>query len=141
MSLYVVDASIAAKWFAEEEEHSKAAFTLTAGRDELHAPDFFFLEMDNVICTWIMRGRIASADGNGLRQDLRRYPIQTHVFWPLLDSAYAIATQTGRSVYDSLYVALAAVLGGPLVTADRRLYDALAGGSLAEHVVWVEEMV
>jgi predicted nucleic acid-binding protein len=44
-------------------------------------------------------------------------------------------------VYDSLYVALAMLLGAPMVTADRRLYDALAAGPFAKYVAWVEDLV
>jgi predicted nucleic acid-binding protein len=40
-------------------------------------------------------------------------------------------------VYDSVYVALAVALDCPLVTADERLVNALAIGSLASHVLWI----
>jgi predicted nucleic acid-binding protein len=43
-----------------------------------------------------------------------------------------------RSFYDGLYVALAARAGCPLVTADRKLYNSLRDGDLAESLIWVE---
>ena len=43
----------------------------------------------------------------------------------LLDQAMEIATAVQRSVYDSLYVALAMRLNTDLITADERLFNAL----------------
>ena len=40
----------------------------------------------------------------------------------------------------ALCVALAVQLPAKLATADRRLYDALAGGAFGEHVLWVEDI-
>jgi predicted nucleic acid-binding protein len=44
----------------------------------------------------------------------------------LLDTAFAIAAQFGRTVYDSVYVALAVASKAHMVTADERLANALA---------------
>jgi predicted nucleic acid-binding protein len=41
------------------------------------------------------------------------------------------------SVYDCLYLATALALGAPLLTADRKLYDALALTPLGVHLRWV----
>lgn len=139
MSVLVVDASVAAKWFIEEE-HADAALLVLDERNDLHAPDFFFLEMDNVFCRWIRRGDIPVADGQDLRQALRRCPVHAHPFSSLLDLAFSIANETRRSLYDCLYLALADALDGRMVTADRRLYDALTGGPLAGRVVWVGDV-
>jgi predicted nucleic acid-binding protein len=38
-------------------------------------------------------------------------------------------------VYDGLYVALAVAQQAPMVTADRRLYEALSGGALSSACV------
>ncbi|MBV8456070.1 MAG: type II toxin-antitoxin system VapC family toxin [Acetobacteraceae bacterium] len=42
----------------------------------------------------------------------------------LLLAAFAIAIQAGITVYDALYIAAAIDAKLPLITADRRLYDA-----------------
>ncbi len=139
MSTFVVDASVAAKWFVEEE-HADSALSVLSERNQLHVPDFFFLEMDNVFCKWIRRGIISATDGADLREAVRRQPVRQHPFALLLDSAFAMANQTGCGLYDCLYVALAVLLDGRMVTADRRLYDGLAGGPFAEHVAWVENV-
>lgn len=139
MSLFITDASIAAKWFVKEE-YSDEALSVLQKDNQLHAPDFFFLEMDNIFWKWIQRGLITVADGNDLRSTLLQYPITIHPLIPLLDSAFIIATQTRQTMYDSLYVALAMLLKGQMVTADRRLFDGVANSPFGKHVTWIDEV-
>ncbi|MGH3133399.1 MAG: PIN domain-containing protein [Gaiellaceae bacterium] len=49
---------------------------------------------------------------------------------PLAPSAIALAAGSRLSAYDSFYAVLAAALGLPLVTADRRLAAAVPGSVL-----------
>jgi hypothetical protein len=139
MSVYVVDASVAAKWFAEEE-HSEIALSILAEQHELHAPDFLMLEIDNVLCTWIRRGTISQPAASMARSALAATPIHDHPCRDLRDDAYSLAMQMSRSVYDCLYVALALHLGAHMVTADRRLYDAIAAGPFGGYIVWIEDV-
>jgi predicted nucleic acid-binding protein len=139
MSVYVVDASVAAKWFTEEE-YAQTALTLLSGNHRLHAPDFFMLEMDNIVCKWIRRGIITEAEGNEVRSTLSQLPIQKHSFKTLQESAYLMANRTGSTVYDCLYVVLAALLKGKLVTADRQLNECMARGPFAKHLEWIEDV-
>lgn len=138
MSVIVVDASVAAKWFVEEE-FSAAAFEILDESNQLHAPDFMLLEMDSILCKWGRRGLVTPSEASGVRDALRRYPIQLHSFTSFLDPAFAIAVQTGQTIYDCLYIALASLLDARTVTADRRLYQGLANGPFADYVVWIEE--
>jgi len=139
LNIYILDASVAAKWFTEEE-NAEEALSLLGGGTALHAPDYFWLEMDSIFCKWIRRGVISADDAKLSRETLRQVPIQEHPFAPLQDSAYTIASQTGQSIYDCLYVALAALLKGKMVTADRRLHDALRDSPFKKHVVWVGDL-
>ena len=139
MSVFIVDASVAAKWFIQEE-YSGAALSVLRQGNRLHAPDFLFLEMSSIICKWIRRDVVAVEEAGELRHELRRYPIQIHPFASYLDSALAIANQTGQSIYDCLYVALAAILNAKMVTADHRLYESIRNGRFKKHIVWVEDI-
>lgn len=136
MSVLIVDASVAAKWFIEEE-YGEAALSVIREGNQLHAPDFLLLEMDSIICTWVRRGAITPDEGWDVRNALRQYPIRHHPCISLLDSAYVIATRTGQTIYDCVYIALSAALKGRMVTADRKLCDALKSGPFKQHVVWV----
>lgn len=139
MSILIVDASVAVKWFVEED-HSDAALSMLNEPHQLHAPDFLLLEVDNVLWNWVRRKSISLSESDEIRQGLRSFPIQTHAFTQLLDSAYAIANETGATVYDSLYIALAILLKGTVVTADAKLCKATATGPFAEHVIFVDQI-
>jgi len=139
MEMIVADASVAAKWYVVEQ-HTPAAMRLLHPRYEIHAPDLLFIEMDNVLCTWMRAGGIDHATADTIRTALRSVPINLHPSLPLLDTAYVIASDTHTSVYDALYVALAAHLKAKVVTADRRLLDALAATPFSKQVVWVADL-
>ena len=138
MSVFVVDSSVAAKWFSNEA-HADAALAVLDESNDLHAPDFFLIEFDNVVCKWVRRGLLSAREGVDVREAVRQCPVELHPFAALMDSAFAIANETQRSLYDCLYVALAALLDGSMVTADRRLCDAIASGPFAAHITWVED--
>jgi len=63
-----------------------------------------------------------------------------HEVEPLRDGAYEMASRLRRSVYDCLYLALGHRLRCPVVTADQRLVNALAGGPVADLLLWVEDI-
>jgi predicted nucleic acid-binding protein len=139
MSVRIVDASVAAKWFFEEA-YTDEALLLLNERYSLHAPDFFLVEIDSVVCKRVRRREVDMESGTRIRSAIREYPIQRHPFETLLEPAFEIAIHTGLSLYDCLYVALAIMLEGKLVTADRRLRNGLARGHLGDHVLWVEDL-
>lgn len=125
MSALVVDASVASKWLLPEE-HSAAARRLLAQPDDLHAPDLISSEVGNVLWKRWRRGELAAAEAEALIADWRVAPLTLHDARPLLQGAWRIARAAERTVYDSLYLALAEHLGCPLVTADRRFAEAMA---------------
>ena len=138
MSRFVLDASVVMKWFVPEV-HGGAALRFLDETHELHAPDLFHLEATNTLWKKRRRGEISTEEGRKILDALATAPIQVHASAPLAASAYEVAVGTGRSVYDACYVALAAQLRCPMVTADRTLVIALASGPLARHVLWVED--
>lgn len=69
-----------------------------------------------------------------------RAPLKTAATAGLLAAAWQIAMRHDRSVYDALYVALAASQSCPLVTADRKLFNALKDHAGVVHVLWVEDL-
>jgi predicted nucleic acid-binding protein len=140
MSVFVLDASVVAKWFAREPFADQTSLLLD-DRHQLHAPDFLLIEMDNILATWVRRGALTRSAAAGARTTLRRCPLQLHEAAALLDPAWTIALHTRSSIYDSLYVALAAFLKAKLVTADRKLLDALAPTPFSKHLLWIESVI
>ena len=137
MSDYVVDASAAAKWFFDEP-HAEAARVLLRPGIRLSAPDFLLVEMDNLFCKRVRRGDMTREDADDARVLLRQLPVEFHPSAALHEQAYELAHRTRRSLYDCFYLSLAILLDAPMVTADRRLFDALGKGAFSAHVMWVE---
>jgi predicted nucleic acid-binding protein len=139
MSVLVIDASVAAKWFFEEI-HSQCARRIRGMRVAMHGPEILLLEMDSVLVKRVRRGEITSAQAKDIGGCMRRLPIRLHGLAPLSDLAYDLAVQERLSVYDSLYLALAVRLNTKTVTADRKLERALRSGPFAKHLLWVEDI-
>ncbi|MSP62578.1 MAG: PIN domain-containing protein [Myxococcales bacterium] len=138
MSRRVVDASVALKWFFPEV-HSDAAARLLDGPHDLVAPDLLGPEVGNVLWKRVRRGEITSAEAQQVWRAFAAIPIEIRPSRPLIDAAMEIGIREKRSVHDSLYLALALAETCRLVTADRKFYLAIAGGPLADSIVWVED--
>lgn len=139
MSGYVVDASVAIKWFIPEI-HSEVALQVRRSRDRLHVPAFMTLELGNVIAKKIRRGEITREDGKTILKELRHLPFQRHADERLFPAAYELALDTQQSLYDCLYLALAEAVDGRMITADSKFYKALTGGPYSQRLVWVEDL-
>jgi predicted nucleic acid-binding protein len=132
----VVDASVVAKWFVPERL-SKEAVRLLDERHELASPDLLWPELGNLLWKKARAGQLTGQETIRIVRMLDQFPLAVFPSRLVLEGALEIALETGRSVYDSVYVALAVALECPLVTADERLVNALAGRPLASHVLWV----
>lgn len=140
MSIYVVDASVAAKWFFEEP-YTEEALRLRTHPHELRAPDYLWVEMSSIVCQRVRRNQILREDGLEVLSALRRFRIHVFPSSNLLDSAIGIALATATSLYDCLYVALAVSLDAQVVTADRRFYLGLGPGRFADRVLWIGDIL
>lgn len=138
MSVFVVDASIVIKWFVPEV-HSDAARRLLAYPHDYIAPDLLFAETTNTIWKKVRRGELSPRDGERLVADLERTAVETVPCRALAADAYALASASGQTVYDAIYLALAVRLDTRMITADERLAAALAAMvSLAAHIQTVQ---
>ncbi|MGQ0760759.1 MAG: type II toxin-antitoxin system VapC family toxin [Acidobacteriota bacterium] len=138
MSLYVVDASIAVKLYVPEV-HSAQAVRFFSDEHELIVPEFMLAEVANVV--WkkaTLLGEISESEAQTLVSAVQELPLGLYYTAGLLNDALKIALQTKRSVYDSLYLALAHKEGCQLMTDDRKLFDALQPTALAESVILIE---
>ena len=132
--LLVVDASVAVKWYVTEPLTAEALRVLN-GTDPLHAPDFLDPEVANILWKKVRKGDITRARADAILADLASAPIARTPDAGLVGPAFDLAVQTGRTVYDCLYLALAVRLNGRMVTADDRLVNALANTPWAGHVL------
>ncbi len=138
MSRFVVDASVAIKWFLPEI-HSDAALRLLGGDHELLVPDLLFPEVGNVLWKRVRWREATREEAGATLEALLSLPLQVHPSRALMPLALDIAHHAQRSVYDSLYVAVCILRECAMVTADRRLHDALKKSPLSSHSLWVED--
>ncbi|MEO7716994.1 MAG: type II toxin-antitoxin system VapC family toxin [Capsulimonas sp.] len=138
ISPVVVDASVAVKWFLPEIHSSHAAHLLD-GRPLL-VPDLIYAEIGNIFWKRVRNGDITEAQSQMLLTTFLAMPLSVFPIAELTPAAVAIANQTGRSVYDSIYLALAIRESAPMVTADLRLCNGLLNGPLHPHIQWIEDV-
>jgi predicted nucleic acid-binding protein len=136
----VLDASVVVKWFLDEEG-SEAARALRSADLAVSAPHLLLLEVANVFWRHVRKGALEIATGSDVLSVLGEAPIEWHEDAALFKEAYRLATELGRTVYDSLYLALAVRLDSVLITADRKFYDAVFASRLASRIVWIEDAV
>jgi predicted nucleic acid-binding protein len=132
VSLVVVDASVAVKWFLPENGEafvSQALALLDAyDKEEVRflVPDLFYVEIASAIWKAVRAGRVLRAFADQALVLLTQREFPTIPSLKLLDKAFQIAADQGRTVYDCLYVALAVQTNSQLITADERLANSLA---------------
>ena len=136
MKSCVLDASVVAAAFFREP-HAAAARALLATEREFHAPDLIYAEVASVFWKRQRRGEIDEAEATELLADVLSLPLWPTPSEELLPAALQLAMKTGRTVYDCLYLALAVANKTVMVSADKRLVNALSGGPLRKHVAWI----
>lgn len=127
--LLVVDSNVVAKWFFPEELQQQALALQSdwmASAVDLVAPDLILTEVSNI--TWKKQrlNLITPVEAIGTIEDLLLLSIPTVESQSVLRQAYSLASRFDRTVYDALYLALAAFMPAKLVTADLRLYNAVS---------------
>jgi predicted nucleic acid-binding protein len=122
VSGWVVDASVAIKWFIDEPDSDRAVTLL---RDPIAAPDLLAPECANVLWKKVARGELQTDEAEAIALALEGADIALHSTRPHLASATTIACALGRAAYDCFYLALAEKLQQPLITADMRLVNAV----------------
>jgi predicted nucleic acid-binding protein len=123
LSVLVVDASVAVKWFFPEDG-SQAARALGAYR--LHAPDLLLAECANVFWRKVRAGDMTASEASHACRLLASSSVVLHpITRELISQAFEISLQLNHPVYDCVYLALALELDAEgLMTADERLANA-----------------
>lgn len=132
MTLLVLDVSVAAKWVLRETDERLVAEAIDLldryGRNEVQfaVPDLFWVEFGNVLWKASRAGRCSRTVAESSMTEMRERKLTTVSSYTLIEQALLIAMTFDRTVYDSLYVALAVEAHAQMVTADEKLANALA---------------
>lgn len=125
----VVDASVAAKWLFEEPDTARARNLLLGskeGRLKLLAPEILPVEIGSFLWKRVVRGALEAEEALSHYARFGRVCPALVRISSLAQPALKLALVHRHSIYDSLYVALAASARCDFVTADEKLLRVFA---------------
>ena len=131
MSDFIVDASVAVKWFVAEMDSLVA--------DELSAPRLIITEVANVLCRKAMTGLMTTLEARHYFRSLPHYLDGIIAIDELIEPALVNACALQRPIYDLIYLEAARRLDAQLVTADRRFASKIAGTDFARQVTLLSD--
>ena len=127
---FVIDASIAACWAFEDEDHPVAALALERIRtDAALVPSLWWFEVRNTLIVNERRGRLTEADVTVFLRGLARLGV-TIDRTPDEAAVLTLARRHRLTVYDASYLELAQREGVLLATLDTDLVNAARGERL-----------
>ena len=139
MSRYVVDASVAIKWYLPEIHKTYALYLIGSGHILL-APDLILGEVGGILWKWSRKSLITGDEATIFMNLFLKVDLEIVSSIGLISLAFEIASSIGVTVYDCLYVSVAIMRNAILITADRKLYDALFGTPFKEYLIWIEDL-
>ena len=90
------------------------------------SPAFLSVEFGNVLWKYLQKGYLHPDEVNEIWNRFERLGIEFREDHPLVPEAIKIGHESGLTVYDSLYAALAQNENAVLVTADRKLAETIS---------------
>lgn len=120
----VLDASVAAKWFSNEDLTDRAVMVRDAfldGKIDLCAPEHLLYEVGNSV--WKNKSLDIDDSIKAIESLLEMAIDLINLDSKTAGWAMKIARELGLTYYDAMYVQVSAMLGIPLLTADRVLFE------------------
>jgi predicted nucleic acid-binding protein len=133
VSDFIVDASVAVKWFVAEADSSMAD-ELSASDHRLFAPRLILTEVANALGRKAIAGLMSVEEACVYLRSLPQYFDGVLAVDELIEPALENACAIRHPIYDLIYLEAARRLDTQLITADRRLAAKIAGTGLARHM-------
>ncbi|HXP80089.1 MAG TPA: type II toxin-antitoxin system VapC family toxin [Verrucomicrobiae bacterium] len=120
--MIVLDASAAIEWLFQSPIGRKIDHRMFVPSESLHAPHLIDVEVAQVLRRYVRDKTITAQRGQEALEDLRDLPLSRYPHDFLIPRIWELrATLTA---YDAVYVALAELLGAPLLTCDGKIASA-----------------
>jgi predicted nucleic acid-binding protein len=136
----VIDASVLIKFYVPEILSDKAEELLTRvehGDVMLLAPDLIYPEVGNILWKKQRMKELSRSEVEEIVDAIVSLPLKIEASKPLLPLVIDIGIAYRITVYDAIYVGMARVYEIKMMTADRRLADAMAKTDLKGYVSWL----
>jgi predicted nucleic acid-binding protein len=126
---FVLDCSIALKWFVPEPLSDEAVVVLGrhhSGALDLVAPEVVLAEFGHGLRRDVVSGDLSREKATEALEDFLAIGVPTVPTRELAPRAFALALEHMATFYDALYVALAELEDVKVLTADERMVNAFA---------------
>jgi predicted nucleic acid-binding protein len=136
----VIDASVLIKFYVPEILSDKAEELLARveqGDRMLLAPDLIYPEAGNILWKKQRMKELTRPEVEEITDAIMSLPLKIEASKTLLPLAMDISIAYRITVYDAIYVSMARVYEVKMMTADRKLVDAMAKTDLKEYVAWL----
>ena len=120
--MIVLDASALVELILATPTGQAIAGRIADPSEGLHAPHLADIEVVQALRRYVREGEIDVDTAETALDDLRALDLQRHAHEPLLARVWEL--RKNLTAYDAVYVALAEVLDGVVLTCDRRLSQA-----------------
>ena len=131
--MIVLDASALVELILDTPTGQLIAARIANPAEGLHVPHLADIEVAQALRRYEREGEIGAQVADEALDDFRALDLQRHAHEPLLERVWQL--RKNLTAYDAVYVALAEVLDGVLLTCDRPLSRA---PGMARRVVLVE---
>jgi predicted nucleic acid-binding protein len=118
----VIDASALVELILDTPTGRLVAGRIADPAEGLHVPHLADIEVVQALRRYVREGEIDADAAEQALDDLRALDLQRHAHEPLLERVWEL--RKNLTAYDAVYVALAEVIDGVLLTCDRRLSHA-----------------
>ena len=129
----VLDASALVELVLDTPTGQVIASRIADPKEGLHVPHLADIEVVQALRRYVREGEIDADAAETALDDFRALDLQRHAHEPLLERVWEL--RKNLTAYDAVYMALAEVLDGVLLTCDRRLSQA---PGMSRRVVLVE---
>jgi predicted nucleic acid-binding protein len=136
----VVDASVLIKFYVPEILSDRAEQLLSQVEQDhtmLLVPDLIYSEVGNILWKKHRLRELTRSEIVEITDAIVSLPITVESTKLLLRLAVDISMTYGITVYDAIYVSTAMVHETKIVTADRKLVEAMTKTDLKDYVVWL----
>lgn len=136
----VIDASVVIKFYVPEILSDIAEELLSRAADGkllFFAPDLIYPETGNILWKKQRRRELTHEEVEEIVDAITTLPIRIESSKTVMSLAISIAVHSGITVYDAMYVAIARIYETQMITADKKLADAMAKTEFRNDIWWL----
>ena len=120
--MIILDASAAIEWLLRTQTGIKIDKRIFSPQVPLHAPHLLDVEVAQVLRRYVRDKTISAQRGQEALEDLGDLPLNRYPHDFLIPRVWEL--RATLAAYDAIYVALAELLGAPLLTCDGKIASA-----------------